>query len=910
MTYLEWNEKLHHYYFKTSSLSPFVLDASIELLIQLNEGKEDSYEDFISAIKEGFPLSPRFHFDIYSFGGNRKKTKNIIDKAIWLRDVWRKNEQYLGHGMQARVPIWNNSYPPPYLAYVYFLILSANDENYERYYEGIKEKIGESIGSSYGEKILELFKDFKCYSSTLLREFFYFNIHTGGGGKYVGPIYSQLPLSKKEKEQLIPFFSESGIEVDEAQILNDDELRSLVCNSGQGYVEKNTFEHIKNISNPTYYQLIIRAIRLGVEGKSWNIDERQVERKAKERIQQAELLFVLYEREGKFALRLGSEQDFTRLDFEGGFTVEKRSGDYVSENIKINGKPFIVEDFKKLPKLKYEGQLFSKFKEKKEYVFLNYVQKNIYIQSSEQERSETYLLALKDSLEVNEFIRKGWLIEVTDFKNDCLYKTTCYLDSSNPRITFEGGAKKNTGVYSRYWLPKVNFHNAAGYTLIIGGIKEYENCPESLDLMNDKDLFAKINFDQPLSFQLQKSGLDPIEKILYISAEYDLRNFEGLTPSLFQNTISEIGTFNKRLQVQTRGTIQSNIKNDDLLVELSIIAGTSGFIPAKMFSKVLYTYLKVVYEDELREDAIKYDRDVRDPFMKLLEGAGYLQKKNDKNGIFQGVFISSPFLLPISVQLDRTKCVLRGARIPQLIERLTELKANGKIIDFTQEKSQLFSLPINNCFPVEIMIEVWNTESEYAKSLSPSKVAKELGISYRPQKIENQLIQNLPSSFGDVKKGDWFNAMDIESAIDNPLELQDTPCTLAYQSKVYLKPQYIVFDGEQQFKADKNWAIFYVKVKRELPILLVEDVWNGAKRVYEETYLYIEENEPLPEEIFTAICMFNRQLPELCSLELEKKSRKFYKFQHLSHEDLRIIQEELNQKYSLQKSIVKFNKQY
>ena len=207
MTYLEWNKTLYDYYFNGSSKNDFfVLNATTILLNELGEGIENPLDDFISSIKIG--LSDKINPERYSvsvFPNN----SNIIDKAIKTKILWRdkRNPQssFTPRGMRGAVPRWNYEYPP-YLAYLVFLVLKVQ-EGESKYWNSINAIIGRpNVSSQDGRNVIELFEDLKKYSQEVHQKNFYFtNIYLGGGRKYVGTIYSQLPLTQQEENNIIKF---------------------------------------------------------------------------------------------------------------------------------------------------------------------------------------------------------------------------------------------------------------------------------------------------------------------------------------------------------------------------------------------------------------------------------------------------------------------------------------------------------------------------------------------------------------------------------------------------------------------------------------------------------------------------------------------------------------------------------
>ena len=169
MTYLEWNEKLANYYFNNSNNKPFfLLNATETLLQELNSYREDSLNDFIEAIKKGpidYTNPIRFDFNPSFIGQNKRTYNNFITKAFWLKEVWRKKLTYIPSKMYAGVYIWSNEMIPPYLAYLFFLVLSIDTNGEEsKYWQHISAVSKNQVDSNNGSNVIELFKDFRKHT--------------------------------------------------------------------------------------------------------------------------------------------------------------------------------------------------------------------------------------------------------------------------------------------------------------------------------------------------------------------------------------------------------------------------------------------------------------------------------------------------------------------------------------------------------------------------------------------------------------------------------------------------------------------------------------------------------------------------------------------------------------------------
>ena len=916
MTYLEWNEKLANYYFNNSNNKPFFLLNATEMLLQeLNSYKEDSLYDFIEAVKKG-PIDntnpSRFDFNPSYIGQNKRTRLSFITKAFWLKEVWREKKTYTPSKMYSRVYIWSNELVPPYLAYLFFLVLNIDKNGEEaKYWQHISDVSKDKVDSNDGNKVMELFKDFKKHTQEKYKnEFFYINVYSRGGRKYVGTIYSQLPLKPKEKTKIISFFKDCGIKKEDVELLSNDELINLIQNAGSHYFENHTIEVLKLNENPNLVELILEEIKLTVQNQEeWTIDLKIVEQQAKERIKNnAKLHLIFYQKHERFTLRLSSEQDFTKIDFENGYSVTKQDA-YFSENIKDSqNKSILIQDFSKIPKFKYEGKTI-KHSFNHDFILLDHYSNDIYFQSTRQESAEAYIVVFRESVEIKKLI-EGKHIEVMNLQkqpiaNGVLYKTNTYLDLTglderNPRITFTGGAKKDTGLYSYYWLPKLNFHYADNCELEILNIHKEQKCPDSLDLQKFKTQLQQVD---KITIQLKKNHEIVAEKELFINTQNDIATFNNCIPCIMDGVSEDKSyeKFNSKLLFPINSNDNYNWHLDKLLIELSSVASEAGFIPTKRFSTILYLYLKDFFSS-----GIEYVKDLRDPIIKMLQGFGYIKKSYDVKGNYKGVFISAPYLLPICTNEVDTKYVLRGARSEELINKLLTLKKDKKISRFEQRAVSLFTNErLNTIFPSEIYFSTPMAE-QYVDTLSPRKVAERLGIKLIDIALEQPQIETLPKSFNDLKKSKWYGDINFSLSIDNPLntnpENYQFPVLLSFQSSTYLQPQYVVFEENSQYIIDKNWGIFYTKAIHQLPLFYLGHSWNSANQNYECDRLYIREYESIPEEIFTILCIANREQPRLISFKLSDDSENtYYIFERI---DLKVIDQIIN-KYSIEKSVIK-----
>ena len=920
MTYLEWNRALFDYYFNGSNKNDFfVLNATTNLLEELGKGLENPVDDFISSIKIGLldNVNPERYSNIFP------NNFNIIDKALKIKMLWRTQSSFVPRGMRGAVPRWNHVHPP-YLAYLFFLVLKVQ-EGEAQYWKSINNIIGRpNVSSQDGQNVMELFEDLKKYSIETYKKNFYFtNIYSGGGRKYVGTIYSQLPLTQQEESNIINFYKDSGIYKQDVSRLSYQEIIDLVVNTDISYFENPTVNLLKKNENPILTYLIIERLKSYVEDKDeWEINIEKIERKAKERIKSnAKLLLTFYPKFGQFTMRVCSSQDFSQITFENGYYVEKTQGD-ISENIMTNeGNHFLIEENLKLPKLKYEDKDL-KWDRGKDLILLDCHDENVYIQSKQQHHSIAYFLVINHTDKVREYINYGDIspVEVKcPILNSTLYKSNRYLklkNEDNPLITFKGGAKKETGVYSKYWLPEINFHYAEDCSLEIliedKKIHFEENCPYKVEPNKYKEIYKQISEVSKALIRLRENGSNDIviEKELFLDITDELVNLRKIQPLI----LNGIEDYEGKQIYSNKQLIEQNLNNyyewqqDKLLIELSSIAGKDGFIPSQKFKQVLYNYLKEAYVNtktiEERKH-INYQRDLREPLVKSLQGLGFIKKSNDSRGNFKGIIVSSPYILPVFFNPSGEKTfVIRGARNVNLLKKIESLKERKKIIGYEQKTLKLFSnKTLNTIFPSEIYINVWN--------ININEVFEILDIRVVDRILEFSLLDLLPKNidaFIENNDNNWYGSIDFTKAVENPLNEDCNnfrlPILLAYPVKQYLQPSFVLFEeNNKKVVIEKNWGIFYIKVRRKIPIMFIGCSWNSNYKKNEENRLYIREHEPIPEEIFNILCLANRVPPTLMPFSIkgiDLKDEKYYEFNRI---DLSIVYK-LKERFGLKESII------
>ena len=925
MTYLEWNKTFYNYYFNGNNKNDFfVLNATTNLLNELGERLENPLDDFINSIKIGLSdkETPERYLGIFP------DNLNIIEKAIKTKMLWRDKSNpkstFVPRGMRGAVHRWIYDYPP-YLAYLVFLVLKVQEDQ-PQYWNSINTIIGRpNVGTKDGSKVLELFEDLKKYSKEVHQKNFYFiNIYPGGGKKYVGTIYSQLPLTQHEENNIIDFYKDSGILKEDVTHLSYQEIIDLVVNTGCNYFENPTVNVLKKNDYPILTYLIIERLKSYVENRDkWEINVEKTEEKARERIRNdAKLLLTFFPKYEEFALRVYSSQDFSRISFDNGFYAKKIQVD-ISEHVMTNkGNYLLVEENSEIPKLKYEAKEL-KFNKEKGFILLNYYEDDEYVQSKQQQNPIAYFLVFNHSDTVQKLIDEDGIEKVNvkyPFPSTTLYITRKYLKLAelkdiNPSVTFKGGAKKETGIYSRYWLPEINFHYAEDCSLEIliddERIHFEPKCPYGVEPIKYKEIYNQISKASKAVIRLRENGSnDVIDKELTIDITDELINLRKLQP-LILHGIEDYESkprFINGLHFEQKLLNCYDWNQDKLLIELSSIAGKQGFIPSQKLKQVLYNYLKEAYtKTQTIEERklINYQRDLRDPLMRSLQGLGFIKKSNDFKGNFKGIFVSSPYLLPVFFNPSGEKTfVIRGARNIDLLKKIEELKEKNKINCFGQKHLYLFSdETLNTIFPSEIYFKAWNINLE--------EVAEKLAIPVIDRILEDDLIDLLPKSIDSLINNDnnyWFGNIDFNTAIDNPLNEKvddyQLPILLAYPTKQYLQPSYVLFDeNDKKVCIEKNWGIFYVKVRRKLPIMFIGCSWYGSKRINEANRLYIRENEPIPEEFFNILCLANRVPPTLIPFSIKGidcKDEKYYKFDRI---ELNLVYK-LIERFGLKESII------
>ncbi|TXE11401.1 hypothetical protein [Algoriphagus aquimarinus] len=265
MNYFEWNNKIFDFFFNKNTNYIIILTASRRILSEISqEDSETAFINFKTAIKNGPLDTERYHYD---------EGFNIIEIAYWLKTSWRNNKLYYSRSNQARLWIIDPNYPPPYLAYLFFLILEVR-QNDSSYWSGIN-KILEmpKLGSKDGLLILDLLEDLHKFDSN----FYFQNIYPSGAWLYVGTLYSQIPITLEEEKLTIARLILGGFEKDQLIqsngeiIVGDDELISIF----NSYSKPNLRKGINNLlSKDDNYRSFVEDYFINeFKNFSWDINE-------------------------------------------------------------------------------------------------------------------------------------------------------------------------------------------------------------------------------------------------------------------------------------------------------------------------------------------------------------------------------------------------------------------------------------------------------------------------------------------------------------------------------------------------------------------------------------------------------------------------------------------------------------
>jgi hypothetical protein len=203
MNYFEWNIKIYEYFFNQAR-ETILLTATRRILAEISGYCEaEAFSDFMLAVNSGpADIDPKR----YSY--NLKL--NIIQIADWLNNRWLDKSMFQFTGMR-RKWIINPNDPPPYIAYLYFLIMQVRQDD-SSYWKGINSIIIESkVSPANGSLLLHLFSGLNRYDN----RFYYYNVYSSGARQYVGTLFSQIPIRLEEEDLTIANLIASDIERDD-----------------------------------------------------------------------------------------------------------------------------------------------------------------------------------------------------------------------------------------------------------------------------------------------------------------------------------------------------------------------------------------------------------------------------------------------------------------------------------------------------------------------------------------------------------------------------------------------------------------------------------------------------------------------------------------------------------------------
>lgn len=275
MNYLEWNEAIYKHYFVHNIVGrKIVLSANSRVLKLLGSKLENPIEDFTEAIRTGPLPKSRFNFEPGIIGWKKQDAFNIIERAIWLKICWRAEPKKYniekGKTRGGHIIIWPDNYPP-YLAYLFFLILKVEDDE-KSYWQSLNHYLclNEKLGSNDGKNLICLFEDLKKYNN----DFYYCNIYHSGGRPYVGTLYSQLPLNKEEEESIVKQFKYEQISSDQITIengWNDDALIDFLLGITTS-LNPVTESVLSENGEPQLRQIIIDYYLNNLKSFDWDIE--------------------------------------------------------------------------------------------------------------------------------------------------------------------------------------------------------------------------------------------------------------------------------------------------------------------------------------------------------------------------------------------------------------------------------------------------------------------------------------------------------------------------------------------------------------------------------------------------------------------------------------------------------------
>ena len=225
MNYLDWNEKLYKYFFSNKH-EIIYLSITRKVLADISGFNETAaFLDFKSAINT-FPNTDaeknKFPFLVNNIR-NYNPPNSLLNKAANFKQAWREGYNYVPNGMLAGIKSWPVDKTAPYIAYLAVLVLMIDDPvaNDNAYWTSVRGEFG-NLPAGYGDIILDLFDNLKVFDP----RFDFYSIYSKK--RFVGTIYSQLPLTTNEINDLQYFFVLKDISYAELLEINDSVLLTLL----------------------------------------------------------------------------------------------------------------------------------------------------------------------------------------------------------------------------------------------------------------------------------------------------------------------------------------------------------------------------------------------------------------------------------------------------------------------------------------------------------------------------------------------------------------------------------------------------------------------------------------------------------------------------------------------------------
>ena len=249
MDYIQWNKEIWEYFFKIEIQNKSVVLAASDRALK-NIGNKNNIanpgDDFFAAIMEGPIDSNPYRFP---FG----EGDSIFKKAKWLQNWWRNDKDvYIIKGTNAKLQRWNSKDIPPYIGYLFFLILNV-ESNDPSYWDSLSEKIGYIPKTSERKIILDLFEDLKNYTQKeKLGRYGYLyceSVYNETKSKhYVGRIYSQLPLTQEEEKEIKASLLKISYNINMDSMKDEEVLKEIIFKEKK-YLNPPTRAHLADESS-------------------------------------------------------------------------------------------------------------------------------------------------------------------------------------------------------------------------------------------------------------------------------------------------------------------------------------------------------------------------------------------------------------------------------------------------------------------------------------------------------------------------------------------------------------------------------------------------------------------------------------------------------------------------------------